>query len=253
MKVPTRITAWRVALAAVVITIIWSLVSWLMHSSIVPVPEKVFIQFFDDLGLKLGQHVAISLYRVLSGVIIGSIIAIPLGMVLGREPAIDKYIAPFIYLIYPIPKIVFLPLFLVLLGIGDFSKILLIAVIIFFQIIVTTRNAAIRIDPKLIDSIVSLGGERKHLYRHVVWPACFPEIINNLRVSIGTAIAVLFMAETYATQQGIGFFIFEAMSCFDYCSVYSGVIAISLMGLSFFLLLDWIEYLFIPWKRERRA
>lgn len=107
----------------------------------------------------------------------------------GTEPWWDRRLSPFIYLLYPIPHVVLLPLVIILFGIGDLSKIVLIGLIVFFQILVTTRDAARAIHPNYLLTMRSLGASRAQIYGHVIWPATLPRILTALRISIGTAVA----------------------------------------------------------------
>ncbi|MBW2093186.1 MAG: ABC transporter permease subunit, partial [Deltaproteobacteria bacterium] len=131
--------------------------------------------FFGDLGL----HFLASAGRVLAAVAIALITAVPLGLILGQAPKLDRVFAPLIAILYPIPKIVFLPVIYVLLGITDISKVFLIALIIFFQILVVVRDEAANLHPELIISVKSLGAGRRALFRYVYFPAAMPAVLQH--------------------------------------------------------------------------
>ena len=116
--------------------------------------------------------------------------------------------SPFIYLTYPIPKVVLVPVVLLFLGIGDLAKIVIIFLILFFQILVLVRDQAAALRPELIQSVRSLGAGRRALFRFVYLPASLPAILTGVRQSIGTAVAVLYVAELFATQRGLGYYIY---------------------------------------------
>jgi NitT/TauT family transport system permease protein len=213
-----------------------------------PAPWAVFRHLASGIIIEIGHHLLISTYRVLISLALALVTAAPIGMLLGSNSKIDRIFAPMIYLLYPIPKIVLLPILLVIVGIGDLSKVLLITLIVFFQILVTTRDAAREINPALVVSMRTLGARRIDIYRHVIVPACLPKILSSLRVSLGTAIAVLFLSETYATNQGIGYYIMDAIARFDYVDVFAGVIAMSLLGFTLYCIVDAIEHRLCRWK-----
>ncbi|SCA64063.1 Taurine transport system permease protein TauC [Chlamydiales bacterium SCGC AG-110-P3] len=248
LKRSSRVSPLSVAAAAAVLTVLWQGLSILLDSIALPPPMAVFRHFTTDIAIQISTHLGISLYRVTVSLTLGVATAAPLGMLVGRSKRIDGACAPLIYLLYPIPKIVLLPVFLMILGIGDLSKILLITMIVFFQILVATRDAARAINPALIVSMRSLGAGRWDLFRHVVVPGCLPKVFSCLRVSLGTAIAVLFLTETYATTHGIGFYIMDALSRFDYVDVFAGVLIMSAMGFLLFSLLDLIEHRACRWQ-----
>ncbi|MBM1001594.1 MAG: ABC transporter permease subunit [Desulfofustis sp. PB-SRB1] len=155
---------------------------------------------------------------------------------------LDRLCGPLIAIIYPIPKIIFLPVIYVLIGISDFSKILLIAIIIFFQILVVVRDEAAGLRPELILSVKSLGAGRRALFRYVYLPASLPAVLTALRVSVGTAIAVLFIAEQSLTNYGLGYYIvIETYQVLRYPQMYTGIMAMGLLGLALYLVIQTIE------------
>ena len=151
-------------------------------------------------------------------------------------------------ILYPIPKIVFLPVIILLLGIGNLSKVFVIALILFFQILLVVRDEAAKLRPELIASVRSLGAGRRAIFRFVYLPACLPAVLTSLRVSIGTAIAVLFFAESFATTSGLGYYIIvETWGRLAYPEMYAGVIAMSLLGLSLYIIVNRLERALCPW------
>jgi len=161
---------------------------------------------------------------------------------LGQIPKLDRIFSPLIAIVYPIPKIVFLPVIYVLMGITDVSKIFLIALIIFFQILVVVRDEAANLHPELILSVRSLGAGRRALFRYVYFPASLPAVLTALRVSTATAIAVLFIAEQSLTTYGLGYFIVvETYQVLRYPQMYTGILAMSLLGLSLYFIFNNLE------------
>ena len=147
-----------------------------------------------------------------------------------------------VYDLYPIPKIVLLPVIYVLLGITDISKIFLITIIIFFQILVVVRDEAANLHPELILSVRSLGAGRRALFRYVYLPASFPAVLTALRVSVGTAVAVLFIAEQSLTTHGVGYYIVvETYQVLRYPEMYAGILAMGLLGVIFFFAIHRLE------------
>ncbi|MDD4239426.1 MAG: ABC transporter permease [Desulfotomaculaceae bacterium] len=225
----------------------WWLLALALKSPAVPPPLGAVKIFLASLRGDLVIHLGISLYRVLISLILAAALGVPLGIFLGKNPRIDAKISPMLYLTYPVPKVVFMPIFLILLGIGDISKIVLITLIIFYQILVTTRDAAKNLEKGYISSVQSLGAGSRDLYIHVFLPGCLPSILTSLRLGLGTAMAVLFLAETYATQKGIGFFIMDSLSRMNYEEMFAGIIAMGLMGFFLYVILDKMEKVLCGW------
>ena len=228
-------------LASAIILIVWSLTAIIVDSPVLPAPWASFpmiVAHLDDLAV----HFAISLYRVLAAMLAGTLFAMPLGLSLGRSPRLDAIFGPLLYLLYPIPKIVFLPVLLVLFGLGNTPKIALIALTIFFQVLVTVRDAAKIVPEAAVSSIRSLGANRFDVFWHVVLPASLPELFTALRISSGTAVAILFFAEAIAGSTGLGFFIVNSWALLNYPAMFAGIIVMALLGVVLYECFDLLEH-----------
>ena len=220
----------------------WQVLAWVVRRPIMPSPVVVLPLFFTSIFGELGLHLLASTGRVLAAIGIAVITAVPVGLGLGQIAKLDRIFSPLIAIVYPIPKIVFLPVIYVLMGITDLSKIFLIALIIFFQILVVVRDEAANLHPELILSVRSLGAGRRALFRYVYFPASLPAVLTALRVSTATAIAVLFIAEQSLTTYGLGYFIVvETYQVLRYPQMYTGILAMSLLGLSLYFIFNNLE------------
>jgi len=237
------------AVTILVIYLVWYGLSLLLGSTLLPDPFVVFAQGFREIGTSLfWQHVAASGFRILAGLVIAFITAVPLGLFLGSNPGLDRFFSPLIYLGYPIPKIVLLPIVFVLFGLGETSKVVLLTMIVFFQLLITTRDAARSIDTEVAYSLRSLGGNRLDFYHHVVWPVSLPGIFTSLRIVTGTAVAVLFFVESIGTNKGLGFYIIDSWGRADYAAMFVGIIALSLIGIVLYETFDLLERRLCKWK-----
>ena len=236
-------------LAVLVLLIIWQMVSLVVHKIILPTPVKVAQVFVSELGNGLITHFLASLWRVLASMALAILLAAPAGLILGQSKRLNNLFSPMIYLLYPIPKVVLVPVVLLFLGIGDLPKITIIFLILFFQILVLVRDQAAALRPELIQSVRSLGAGRRALFRFVYLPASLPAILTALRQSVGTSIAVLYVAELFATQKGLGYYIYlNGSTLFNYPAMYAGVVAMSLLGLGLYFSVDWLQRWLTPWK-----
>lgn len=238
-----------VLLAVISLLIFWQLTSMLLQRPILPSPIEVGKELFSELVKgELTGHFLSSLWRVLASTILAVVLAAPAGIILGQSKRLNKIFSPVIYLLYPIPKVVLVPIVLLFFGIGDFSKIFIIFLILFFQILVLVRDAAYNIRPELIQSVRSLGAGRRALFRFVYFPASLPAILTALRQSVGTAVALLYIAELFATQRGLGYYIYlNGSTLFNYPAMFAGIVALSLMGLGLYFAVDWLEKWLCPW------
>jgi len=236
-------------LAAVLLMVGWEGAALALNTMALPQPWQVLADFLTKLFTgEIIDDLLISGFRALAGVLLGAVSAVPLGLLIGHEPLLRKTLSPFVYLLYPIPHVVLLPLIIILFGIGNLSKISLIALIIFFQILVTTRDAAKSIHKNYLYSLQTLGGNRWQLYRHVIIPATLPKTLTALRISVGTAVAILFFVESFATTRGLGYIIMDSWGRANYIALYSGITGMVLLGFTLYLLLDRLERSLCRWS-----
>ncbi|MEN8242536.1 MAG: ABC transporter permease [Chloroflexota bacterium] len=239
----------KVLWSALGLGVFWQLIALLVNDPILPAPLTVGRVFFQEIGKDLGWHFLASLWRVTASMLLAVIAAAPAGLLLGQSKRLNEIFSPLIYLIYPIPKVVFVPVLILFLGINDLSKIVIIFLILFFQILVVVRDQAASITPELVYSVRSLGAGRRGLFRFVYLPASIPAILTGLRQSIGTAVAVLYVVELIATQRGLGYYIFfHGSTLFDYPKMYAGVLAMSLLGLGMYFAVDMLHRKAAKWQ-----
>lgn len=236
-------------LGTVSLIIIWQFLSLIVNDPILPGPIIVVETFIKELRGDLARHFLASAWRVLLSIFLAVILAAPAGIILGQSKRLNQLISPLIYMVYPIPKVVLVPVILLLFGIGNFPKVFIIFIILFFQILVLVRDSAASIEPKMLLSVRSLGAGRRALFRYVYFPSSLSAILTALRQSVGTAVAVLYIAELFATQQGLGYYIYlNGNTLFDYPAMYAGVLAMSLLGLGLYFSVDKLEHFLCPWK-----
>ncbi|MBN2848877.1 MAG: ABC transporter permease subunit [Coriobacteriia bacterium] len=229
----------------------WELLALALASPALPGPYTA-LPAFAMLAPDLIGHAGLSLWRVSGAMVIGATLAVPLGLAIGRSELADSMFAPLMFLTYPVPKVVFLPVLLVLFGLGDVSKIVLIATIVFFQILLTARDAARAVPEGAVLSVRSLGAARVDIAQHVIFPAALPDIFTALRISTGTAVAVLFLAESIAGTDGLGWFIMDAWGRIDYPRMFAGILAMALSGVLLYEAIEVAERLSMRWRRAAR-
>jgi ABC-type nitrate/sulfonate/bicarbonate transport system permease component len=241
----------RIALALAVIVGAWEIAAALVHRPFLPSPwsasANLARRFADG---SLARHLGASARRVGMALALAGPAAVALGLASGRSRRLDALVSPFVYLLHPLPKIAFLPVIMLFLGLGDPAKIFLIGIIIFGQILVSARDAARAVPEALIESLRSLGASRAAVTRHVVFPFALPALLSALRVGLGTAIAVLFMAESFASEEGLGWYVIDAWTRVDYPDMYAAILALSIFGLACYLAVDCAEAYLCRWRDE---
>jgi len=238
----------RVIIALGWIVVPWYALSFLVSVRVVPFPHLVVARFAAYLPQILA-HAGASLLRVLAALGLSAALAVPLGLAMGRSSRVDRGFAPAAYLLYPVPKIALLPILLLLLGTGDVTRVVLVSLVLFFQMLLSVRDGARAVEEHYLLSIDSLGGSRWDRLRHVIWPSVLPRLLTAMRIGSATAIAVLFFAETFFTSVGLGYFIMDSWMKLSYIDLYAGILAMSLLGLLLFVAIDRLERAVTKWQR----
>ena len=238
-------------IATIALLICWQLLSLAINKVFFPGPLQSFAAFGRELAKgSIFKHGLVSLYRILASMIISFALALPLGIYIGRNAKADRILTPITYILYPLPKVVFLPIIVVLFGLGDFPKIFLISLVLFFQLLVVVRDASKSIEDDYINSAKALGMKNGMILKHVVLPLCIPQAITSLRVGIGTAIAILFFSETFASMNGLGYYISDMMSRRNYDNMFAGIIAMTILGLGLYGILYVTEDIMTAWTED---
>lgn len=229
------------------VIILWGILHFSLNSFVVPDPFQVLLYTFRNSWQLIG-HLSASLGRILAGLGLTLVIGGALGIMLGANRYLDRYITPIVYLIYPVPRIAFLPVFMILFGLGDVSKIILIFAISVFHLIVNVRDSIYHLPEHLFLTARTWGLTRKQRLFSFIIPAAMPSIFTSLKIVLGSSMVAVFFAENYATRLGIGYYIMNAWIKVDYVEMYSGIVAISLCGMALFKLIEWIECQVCRWK-----
>ena len=244
-----RQRAFGYLLSLAVCLVAWKAVSVLVASTILPSPETTFQAFMDTVQtMTFWSNFGISTYRVVISIGLAWCLAFPLGIFIGYSQKMDRYFSPLIFLTYPIPKMVFLPVLILLFGLGDVSKIALITMIVFFQILISTKEGVSAVDRKYIDSMHSMNATNKDILREAIIPAALPSSFTALRIVTGTSISVLFFVEYFAGSSGLGYKISEAWTNLQYTQIFVYIIAMSMLGLALYEVFTYMEKRLCRWK-----
>lgn len=230
------------------INLLWYAAYLAVHTTVIPNPITVYQNFGTVFANDILIHILYSLERIGIGLGLSLAVGVPVGMLMAYSKHANRILYPLVYFSYPIPKTALLPIAMLLWGMRDGSKIAIIFLIIVFQVIVAVRDSVGNIDPSLYLVTVSAGASRAQIIRHITLPAILPELLTSLRVSLGTAVSVLFFVEGYGTRYGMGYYIVDAWSRIDYIGMYSGIIVISIVGFALFVSVDFLSDRLCAWK-----
>lgn len=215
----------------VVMIFIWQLAATLYGSDIIPSPLETW-QGAEELiqdGTLL-SYIGISFYRVFVGWSLGSLIAIPIGLIIGRIAIVRVFAEPFLNFIRFIPPIAFITLFLVWFGIGEQSKIALILYATLFIVIMNTLTGVLAVEEDKIRAARSLGASEWQILLHVVIPATVPYMFTGVRLAMGTSYMAIVGAEMIAANEGLGYLIWNSRLFFRTDWIFVGLISLGLIG-----------------------
>ncbi|WP_461204967.1 ABC transporter permease [Clostridium sp. DL1XJH146] len=235
----------------IIVFILWYFIALLIDKAMFPTPVEIMQYIAENFTSKLYIHIFYSIKRILLGILITLIVAVPLGILMGYYKKIDQIFSPILYFNYPVPKTALLPVVMLFLGLGEGPKIAMIILITFFPIVVNIRDKVKNIPDEIYYTMYSLGASDKEIIMEIIFPGIYSTILTSLRISIGTAISILFIAENFGTQFGMGYLIMDSWMRINYIEMYSAIVMLSLVGVVLFFLVDIVEIILCPWKKVR--
>ncbi|WNS77476.1 ABC transporter permease [Bacillus sp. DTU_2020_1000418_1_SI_GHA_SEK_038] len=231
--------------------LIWELVCRMniVPPLFLPAPTAIVIAGWELISSgELLKHLLASLYRIGWGYLLGAALGIIIGLILGFSKWADAIFTPIVYSIYPIPKIALLPLIILWFGIGELPKVAIIALGVFFPVLINTFSGVKSVDSILIKAAVTFGSNHFNVIRKVILPGALPTIFAGLKLAAGTALLLLVSAEMIAAQYGIGAMVLHYGNLMITNKLMVGVLLLSFLGLLFNRVLQWLERKLIPWK-----
>ena len=210
------------------------------------------IQRGAELALsgQLWLHAWASLSRALGGLFVGASLGIASGCLAGHSRTAGSFLDPLISVIYPVPKIAFLPILIVWLGLGEASKIAAVALSVFFPVFINAFNGARSVRKHLIWAARTMGASRARIFFHVVFPASVPSIFSGVRIGLGLSFIVIFATELVGARTGLGYLISLAEVNQQFDVMLAAIMTISLLGLLFDRLLLFVRHRVLEGKTE---
>jgi NitT/TauT family transport system permease protein len=243
------------ALSLVAFLVLWHLLTkyrvvFFVRFTNVPSPLAVYESFTTAMhDPKFLMHVLLSCRRIIFGFTLAALVAVPLGLVMGRFKLIHETVFPVAEVLRPIPAIAWVPMAIMLWPTNEQSIVFITFLGSFFPILVNTLHGMVLVDPVLVRAARCLGAKEASIFREVYFPASLPHIFTGLTVGMGVAWVSLIAAEMISGQYGIGYFTWEAYSLVQYADIALGMIAIGVLGLTSSVLIRSAGNLAMPWGR----
>ncbi|MDP4091758.1 MAG: ABC transporter permease [Bacillota bacterium] len=233
--------------------LIWELLVrvHLLDSRFFPAPSKVLSTLFEMArnGI-LFSDIWVSLTRIMGGFLLGAVPGLLLGLTMGLFPTVKAVFDPLVASTYPIPKLALMPLIMIIFGLTEFEKMIVIALGTFFPVLMNTVSGVVNINKIYWDVAKNYGATRKRFYLTVALPGALPTIFTGIKLGMGMALLLIVAAEMNGATQGIGYRIWESYSIFNIPEMFVSFIVMSLLGYIFTIILDEVEHLFVPWRRD---
>jgi NitT/TauT family transport system permease protein len=220
----------------------------------IPAPSQVLVALTDLLATpKFASHVGSSITRIFVGFSIAGVLAVPLGLLIGRFKLVAQSLLPPLEVIRPIPAVAWIPIAILLFASAEQSMVFITFIGAFFPILLSTVHGVESLDRRLIFASLSLGARPLDVFREVVLPGAAPSIVTGLSIGMGTSWFSLVTAEMISGQFGIGYYTWEAYTLQKYPSIVLGMIAIGVLGMGSSLLIRAVGRRLMPWFQPAGA
>lgn len=234
----------------IVLVLLWCGIrySGFVSPALVPSPLQVARKFVELLPQRLLGDIYLSTQRVVIGVVLGTLCAVPVGFVLGWYRRVRQFVDPVINFFRALPPIALIPLVIVYFGIGELAKIIILFYASFFAAVIVMYEGISQISPIFVRVSRTLGATDAEIFRKVIVPLTVPHMLTALRVALGVAWATLVASELIAARQGLGALIQDASSFFQLDVIYVGIICIGFIALAMDLLLRALARRLVSWQ-----
>jgi ABC-type nitrate/sulfonate/bicarbonate transport system permease component len=216
-----------------------------------PAPSAIILKLIEmTRSGELTENVLISLQRIVLGFLLGGVPAIVIGIAMGIWRPIRALVDPLIVATYPIPKSSLLPLILLIFGLGEMSKVMMVAIGVFYPMAINATAGVLQINQIYLDVGKSFKASPWDTFRTIALPGALPFIMTGVKLGAGLALILIAVAEMVGAKSGIGYMIWSAWETFAVAKMYVGLFVIALIGFAISLLLNEIERWVIRWKAD---
>jgi taurine transport system permease protein len=244
-------------MSGAVILALWWIVAELrlVPHLFLPTPEEVWraaVSIYQDgyANASLFEHVSASLLRIFAAGAIAIVLGVPTGLIMGLNKWVKGVFDTPIEFYWPLPPLAYLPLMIIWLGIGETSKITLLALAMFAPIVLSAQAGVRSVSQERVNAALSLGATRLQLLREIVLPSALPEILTGIRISLGVGWGTLVAAELIAATRGIGYLIMSAAQFLATDVVFVGIGIIAACAFAFSFGMRLLEAWLVPWKGQ---
>jgi NitT/TauT family transport system permease protein len=240
------------------VSVLGGLALWEAISRLV-VANKLFLAAPTQIGAaiwklsasgELAHHVAVSASEFALGFGIASVLGILLGLAMAESVAAKTMLQPWVSGLYATPTVALAPLFLLWMGIGIWSKVIVVVTLVLFPVALNTEFGLLAASPRLRETARSFGASPRQIFFKISLPSAMPFIFTGLKLGVGRALIGVVVAELFGSRAGIGRLISDAAETFDMPDLFAGVVVLAVTGIALTWLLDRLELRLFAWKQD---
>ncbi len=254
-KMLRMLLGWLTQAAGVIVfLLIWQLgvMAFNVPAYFLPTPTRIFEEAIKEFA-KLGTHGWITVYEMLAGYFLAVAIGVPLAIAITSSRRFDEFVTPTMLFFQVVPKIAVAPLFIVWFGVGITPKILVAFLISFFPIVIDTAVGLRSITPEMIDLARSMGASPLQIFREFRLPTSLPYLFSGLKVAATLAVAGAVVGEFVGADKGLGYLLLVTNSNMQTALMFATIVVLTIIGLIFFYVIEFLESLLIPWHVTQRG
>jgi NitT/TauT family transport system permease protein len=231
----------------------WELVSRLVvaNALFLAAPSQIVYAIYQlTITGEMGRHVAISSIEFTLGYVIAAVIGIGFGFGMASNARFKQALQPWISGFYATPTIALAPLFILWLGIGIWSKVLVVIFLVLFPVTINTEAGLRTTSERLIEMLKSFGASRSQIFFKVSLPSALPFILAGLKLGIGRGLIGVVVAELFGSRAGLGRLISQSADAFNMPELFAGVIVLAVAGIAMTAGFGWLEKRLVPWTKD---
>jgi len=199
---------------------------------------------------ELEYHMEISGLEFIVGYVIASVLGIALGVGMASRPAVKQMTQPWVSGLYATPTIALAPLFILWLGIGIWSKVIVVVTLVLFPVTINTEAGLRTTSERLIEMLRSFGASRRQIFWKLSLPSATPFVLAGLKLGIGRGLIGVVVAELFGSRAGLGRLISQSADSFNMPELFAGVVVLAVAGIVMTAGFSWLEGKLVPWTRD---
>jgi len=242
-----------VLIVFVALFLLWEYAVWLfgVKEYLLPPPSKVWTEFLKRSDTVMAGAI-VTTQEIVGGYLLAVVVSIPLALAVARSRFIEESVYPVVVFLQIIPKIAIAPLFIIWLGFGFTPKLLIVFLLCFFPIVVSSVAGFKAVDPEVMDFAHTTGASGWRMFFKIRLPQALPDIFTGLKVGAALSATAAVVAEFVAADRGLGYLLQQYNGQLETPMVFAIIVLLSLIGLAVYYVVELIERLVIPWHVSQR-